>query len=657
MLIEVSKQTLELIADQNTLEQNGLNILEHSLTEASDKVALSYIPQESLEAYPEMHHTFHWGLTNRIARMGHMNEKLSLLVHSTDSPEQTLAFNHFDKAREAFSREDDTTALEEIEKAVYGNQTSSGFKSEWRFYQLQGIIRLGFYDCNLKAVDLKKAEESFKHVVAFAHTDFPSDTALAYLCISWANYCQGKFDEAISFAGKAVEMNQNLTEAYFMLAKYNMAAKQIEPAIHLLNNVINKHGFYALKAAGDGDFQVYESELRDCLSSIKSEKFANLSKRISDDMNAMKAHKVPSELQEIVDRFSTEKPLLELSNAEKEWNNFKIKPVFMSKAIEKLKFEHDVTVKVMEPYRERVVVKPGNWLRKEETKFITKNRLVEKKKKNKYEIDIFRDIFMFFTGKVLAEYDMVLVEGSKFSMGDTNSVGRSDEKPIHEVELNSFLISKIQVTQKIWNLATESNPSNFHGFDLPVEHISWYECIEFCNNLSLLAGFTPCYTIDKNNPDPNNVNKNDSMKWTVTCNWEADGYRLPTEAEWEFAAKGGLNSNFYNFSGSDNEYDVAWHKDNSGYKTQNVGQKKPNELGLYDMSGNVWEWCWDWYDAYSSEPQANPKGAENGSYRVLRGGSWADSRNYERVAGRGKENATGKYTSIGVRIVRGYFKK
>jgi formylglycine-generating enzyme required for sulfatase activity len=200
------------------------------------------------------------------------------------------------------------------------------------------------------------------------------------------------------------------------------------------------------------------------------------------------------------------------------------------------------------------------------------------------------------------------------------------------------------------------NPSNFHGYELPVEHVSWYDCIEFCNKLSLMGGFTPCYEIRKGEPDPNNNNKTDNIKWTVICNWEATGYRLPTEAEWEFAAKGGNNSNYFPFAGGDNVNNACWYKDNSQYKTHPVGQKTSNELGLFDMSGNVWEWVWDWYDAYKEEAFQNPRGPEIGAYRVLRGGSWADNPNYQRAAGRGKENPTGRYTSIGLRIVRGYFK-
>ena len=190
--------------------------------------------------------------------------------------------------------------------------------------------------------------------------------------------------------------------------------------------------------------------------------------------------------------------------------------------------------------------------------------------------------------------NMVYVSGGTFTMGATSeqdSDAFDDEKPPHSVTLSSFYICKYEVTQALWRAVMGKNPSRFKGNNLPVEQVSWNDCQTFISRLNNLTG------------------KN---------------FRLPTEAEWEYAARGGNRSRGYKYSGSNTLPDVAWYEDNSGSKTHPVGSKSPNELGLYDMSGNVWEWCSDWYGTYSSTAQTNPTGSSSGSNRVDRGGGWGN---------------------------------
>lgn len=187
------------------------------------------------------------------------------------------------------------------------------------------------------------------------------------------------------------------------------------------------------------------------------------------------------------------------------------------------------------------------------------------------------------------EYPMVFVEGGTFKMGSDDSEAYSWEKPVHQVTLNSYCIGKYEVTQELWEVVMGSNPSHFKGARRPVEQVSWDDCQVFIRKLNSLTG------------------KN---------------FKLPTEAQWEYAARGGKKSRGYKYSGSNTIGDVAWYTDNSGNKTHDVGTKIPNELGLYDMAGNVCEWCSDWYGDYSSSSQTNPSGPSSGSYRVSRGGSW-----------------------------------
>ena len=188
--------------------------------------------------------------------------------------------------------------------------------------------------------------------------------------------------------------------------------------------------------------------------------------------------------------------------------------------------------------------------------------------------------------------EMIKVEAGTFMMGASPEMKspEGNEKPWHQVTLtNDYFIGKYEVTQSLWQAVMGSNPSSFKGDNLPVENISWIDCQEFIRKINSVSG---------------------------------KSFRLPTEAEWEYAARGGKYSRNYLYSGSDNISDVAWYKDNSGGVTHPVGLKQPNELGLFDMSGNGNEWCQDWCGAYSSSPKNNPIGAETGNCRVGRGGGW-----------------------------------
>ncbi len=203
-------------------------------------------------------------------------------------------------------------------------------------------------------------------------------------------------------------------------------------------------------------------------------------------------------------------------------------------------------------------------------------------------------------------FTMIGVEGGTFTMGATSEQRRDaygDEKPAHQVTLGDYCIGETEVTQALWREVMGSNPSHWKGDNLPVENVSWEDCQEFVRKLNARTG---------------------------------KRFRLPTEAEWEYAARGGSKSRGYKYSGSNNLGKVAWYDGNSGRQTHPVKTKHPNELGIYDMSGNVWEWCQDWYGSsyYSSSPQSNPTGANSGSYRVLRGGSWNDIARCCRVANR-----------------------
>ena len=217
-------------------------------------------------------------------------------------------------------------------------------------------------------------------------------------------------------------------------------------------------------------------------------------------------------------------------------------------------------------------------------------------------------------------FEMVEVRGGTFRMGATSEQGSDawyDEKPVHSVTLSGYYIGKTEVTQALWKAVMGSNPSKFIGDNLPVENVSWYDCQEFIRKLNSLTG---------------------------------QNFRLPTEAEWEFACRGGNNSRGYKYSGSNYIDNVAWYDGNSGDKTHSVATKSPNELGIYDMSGNVGEWCGDWFGDYSSGAQTNPKGPYDGSNRVHRGGSWYSNARFCRSSGRSFDGPGDLRVFLGLRL-------
>lgn len=223
-----------------------------------------------------------------------------------------------------------------------------------------------------------------------------------------------------------------------------------------------------------------------------------------------------------------------------------------------------------------------------------------------------------------ATFTMVKVEGGTFEMGATAEQGTEDpdenEYPVHTVHLSSYYIGTTEVTQKLWTAVMHENPSLMHGDEnLPVDCIKWNMCQDFIAALNKL----------------------------MENRFEL---RMPTEAEWEFAARGGNRSHGYKYAGSNNVDEVAWYEENSGKRTHIVGTKKPNELGLYDMSGNLWEWCSDWLRHYRPEEQTDPAGEEEGTHRVMRGGSWTYDQSFCRVSRRNYTSHVIVASNCGLRL-------
>jgi formylglycine-generating enzyme required for sulfatase activity/TolB-like protein len=279
-------------------------------------------------------------------------------------------------------------------------------------------------------------------------------------------------------------------------------------------------------------------------------------------------------------------------------------------------------------------------------------------------VRVMQELGQKFTGVRKGSSDsMVKIEGGAFTMGSPESeTGRNSNETQHQVQVNGFWMGKYEVAQKEYEEIMGINPSGFKDLNLPVEQVSWYDAIEYCNKRSIYEGLTPAYTIDKTRFDPGNTNSDDSIAWLVSWNKQANGYRLPTEAEWEYACRAGTASPFN--TGNTISVEQANYNGNDPYnksaavqvlyreKTIGPAALPPNNWDLYNMHGNVWEWCWDWYGEYTAEKQDNPAGPEFGGSRIIRGGGWYGYDVNLRSASRAGFIASKRASYLGFRVVR-----
>ena len=261
--------------------------------------------------------------------------------------------------------------------------------------------------------------------------------------------------------------------------------------------------------------------------------------------------------------------------------------------------------------------------------------------------------------KKFGRIEMVFIPAGSFTMGSPESeIRRDNDEKQHSVTLSAFWMGQHEVTQEEYVAVMGTNPSSFKDNPLnPVEGVSWYNAVEFCNKLSEQQGLKPYYAVNKSRKDPLNENSIDRIKWIVTING-GTGYRLPTEAEWEYACRAGTTTVFCYGNSLDStmaNFDDSYSKGEDRKKTLPVGSFKPNAWGLYDMHGNVWEWCFDWHDVkyYERSSVKDPVNLDGGMQRVLRGGSWRSIGGSDlRSANRSWSWANAYPSYYGFRVVR-----
>lgn len=255
----------------------------------------------------------------------------------------------------------------------------------------------------------------------------------------------------------------------------------------------------------------------------------------------------------------------------------------------------------------------------------------------------------------LPQLHMIQVPGGTFEMGSEGASAYDFEKPVHRVTVSDFELAAFAVTQAIWEavMGEARNPSYFEGPRRPVEQVSWYDAVAFCTRLNAREQLPFCYFSDEKCTRPYALEEDLPNAGLVFYQPAAGAFRLPTEAEWEYAARGGPFYTKTEYPSSDRIKDVAWYDDNSSAETQSVGLLQPNALGLYDLSGNVREWCWDWHGDYAQSEQSDPNGPKESKFRVVRGGSWIIRIDrFLRVSYRYYLNPDDRLSIIGFRLAR-----
>lgn len=601
--MEVSRQTREVIASDQALAREGIAAMEianqrlsstlsDGLSDLSSTIdegftRLSYDLQGISTGVSELNVTFHWGFGQMIAGIGRMNDALSELIKTAKTPAQTAAYEQYEIARDAFRQGLYPECIEALDKAISGDHTSSGYKLEWRFHQMKGTIQLGFAEGDLSLMDQNKAEETFLLAARYAKADYPEHAGQAFLSAGWAAYCQGKMKEALADTEQAISVHPSLGEAFFQAAKVHMALGDVDEALPMLGRAIDLDRLYALKAAGDGDFQKHDNDLRAFLEALRAEKYRQsvpIAQAALEELKPWRENSTDTGLGEtfrLIDAFLADGscwPLFDMlalvESLGKTIAYSKSLPIVVTIKGSDRTHSYEETYPVMETYQEEIITKPGGFFRKAVTEVQTKSRTINKT----------RTVTETFPGPT-TQIELCYIPAGTFIMGEGSLA--------HKVTLShDFYIGKYPVTQAQYEAVMGDNPSNFKGADRPVEQVSWGDCQRFIKKLNDQAG--------------------------------EKAYQLPTEAMWEYACRAG-STNIYSFGDDEGRLgEYGWYENNSGKKTHPVGQKKPNAWGLFDIHGNVMERCQDYYADYTDGPVTDPKGPSASEFggRVCRGGCW-----------------------------------
>jgi len=799
-ILSVSRQHLGAIGSLHALAERGVNAVENAAEQTVEAVAtieenmvrLEWHVQQASESIAGLTARFDWGMSELLASIGGMSDSIGQLVGLATTPAQTAAYEQFEIARDAFRRRLYPECLEALNRAIDGDDKMAGYRLEWRFHMLRGVVLLGdLPEIDDGLVDREQARDAFINAARYAETDEPKEAARALLAASRAAFVEKNVVTALQNVERAIEIAPDMAESHYRAAKYRAGSSGFEAAVPSLRAAIHADPMYLLKIAADPTFQQHEENLDEFLSTVRREQLESVqppvraaseairgwSRRcieVADhpawqrwttlmrgadgwgffDLHRYEAEGFDSDRESLGELVRTLADLEErirasLASVEDECNRYAeiashatvarwrrvadggdIDPTYSAQVTDDLKALRqaaieieEVEAQVQDAYarfarlaerceriaghptmmRWREMIEGRRWKRTYRSQFEAERVALEElvTELSEYRIErvktqverhvaetteegrwLFKRKTTRMVRRLVQEERTVLVNGlgdripgpemidvspGEFRMGP----GQDEDAEPHEWARRVAITKRFQlaakpITQQLWEAVTGENPSTQTGIFRPVHGVSWQQAVVFCNRISELFDFEPAYEI------------HESMLG-VHVRWkglDVDGFRLPTEAEWEYACRAGDEAQRYGKLD-----DIAWHRDNSGGHPHPVGRKQANAWGFADMIGNVENWVWDYAPEDDDLPpqrsaslrrtvggsptaeQTDPTGPAHGSLRISRGDGFLTAELFEdpetrefvrrfRAAGRRFRRATDDSPVVGLRLCR-----
>ena len=641
----------QAVGTVDALQRDGYVVVEAAQSSQLETVTTTLTP--AVQGLWDMGADFNWGYARALFSLSALQTDVFSLMDVDRTAAWTRAFNALDQARESFEGAFYRECLDALEDILRGDESSPGYVLEWRVHFLVGVIRLGFVGGNHHLVDLAAAEHAFAHAARYGRREAPEVAVQSLCCAAWAASRQRGYQRATGYLDAASMLDDSLPEATFLRALLAIAAGRREDAFELLARTFAFDRGYTLRlaeaigrtAAGP----TFAAFLRDlgqqtwhrgidpvaqCLDRLTFWRQHADDAPDDQELSRLDAYITEGEtwpvydvLQVLASREATADRLLGAADDKR------IVATDVRPGPEIVREERHVS---REPVREKVVVKPKSMFAKEQVEWRQSWRTVVHMRESRHQLT--RRATTVYDGKggILAEFDMMGLPRGTFDMGSPDTeAARADHERLHQVTLTRpFLIGVLPVTQGLWRVVMREHVSFFEGDDLPVEQVTWMDAVAFCNALSRLEGLDEAYLLDDH-----------GAAWLGP---DVVGYRLPTESEWEYAARAGTLSPWH--TGDELDADHANYDRRRGAITVPAGLFPPNAWGLCDMHGNVWEWCGDAYGDYPTESATDPLPDGADEARVVRGGSWASDESSCRSASRANYSPWHRQNTVGFRL-------